>query len=392
MSDYFLNYASVNVFGALIFGIMLIHDMLSIDRQEKQLKYDHALIAFMLYFISDALWAGVDSGVLPVNSFTVLITNFSNFVLMTAITYTWLEYVMAVEHTPGRNDRKNRAAMLLPLAVSALALIITFFVSKELLIDDSYKTTGFFDAFLVLVPYIYIIAIIIYAIKKARSEENPIDKRRHLYIGFFPLTVVAGGLLQMILMPTLPIFCFSCAILMLIFYIQSMDGQISTDPLTKLNNRRQLMRYVAQKSNLHIEGRSAYVVMMDINNFKAINDNYGHAEGDRALIITANSLITAVRNHGMPIFVGRFGGDEFVMIAHPSSVEELEELILEIRENLVKFCESENVPYVLAIGAGFDKLQSTKDDSFQKCMQRADSKLYIDKERLKKEGKSTLLK
>ena len=58
MSDYFIYYASTNIVGAIIFGIMLIHDCLGVDRQEKQIKYDHSLIAFMLYFISDAIWAG----------------------------------------------------------------------------------------------------------------------------------------------------------------------------------------------------------------------------------------------------------------------------------------------------------------------------------------------
>ena len=57
--------------------------------------------------------------------------------------------------------------------------------------------------------------------------------------------------------------------------------QVSTDPLTKLNNRGQLVRYVSQESNLRIEGRQTYIIMMDINYFKKINDTYGHAEGDR---------------------------------------------------------------------------------------------------------------
>ena len=60
MSDYFIYYASANMVGAVVFGIMLIHDCLGVDRQEKQIKYDQALIAFMLYFISDVIWVGFD--------------------------------------------------------------------------------------------------------------------------------------------------------------------------------------------------------------------------------------------------------------------------------------------------------------------------------------------
>ena len=82
MSDYFIYYASTNIVGAIIFGIMLIHDCLGVDRQEKQIKYDQALIAFLMYFISDAIWAGFDSGVFPASRLSALITNFSNFVII----------------------------------------------------------------------------------------------------------------------------------------------------------------------------------------------------------------------------------------------------------------------------------------------------------------------
>ena len=104
MSEYFIYYASINIVGAVIFGIMLANDYIGLDRQEKQLKYDHALIAFILYFLSDAIWAGVDAGVFPVNQFTVITTTFLNFVIMTLIIYTWLCYVLAIEQIPNRNS------------------------------------------------------------------------------------------------------------------------------------------------------------------------------------------------------------------------------------------------------------------------------------------------
>lgn len=389
MSAYFIYYASANLLGIVIFGIMLAHDRISIDKQEKQLKYDNALIAFMCYFLSDAIWSGVDAGILPVNAFTVLSTDFANFVIMTAITYTWLRYVMTLEQVPNRNKPMTRALLLCPFVISVITLIITYLVAPRLLIDENLKTTGIFDAFLVCVPYIYIITVIIYSLKKAKGEENPAEKRKHLYVGFFPVLVVAGGLAQMILMPALPIFCYSSTILMLIFFIVSIDGQVSTDPLTRLNNRGQLARYVAQDGNLRMEGRNTYVVMIDVNDFKKINDTYGHAEGDVALLIIAQSLRNVVRSQNMPMFLGRFGGDEFVMIAHPIKEEELKELILMIRENIRTRCKNEEKPYVLSIGVGYDELLGGQD-TFQKCMQRADNKLYLDKEYCKLNGQGTI--
>ena len=385
MIDYFIYYASSNIVGVLIFGVMLAHDRLSVDRQEKQLKYDQVLIAFMLYFLSDAIWSGVDAGVLPVNRFSVLATNFSNFLLSTFITYSWIRYVMAVEQIPNRNSLKVRHLLIMPVFVSVVSLVITFFINPEILIDNNMKTTGVFDIFFVSMPYVYLVAVIIYALKKAVGESDPIEKKKHLAIGFFPLMVVVGGLAQILFMPTLPCFCFGCTVFMLIFFIKQLDDQVSTDPLTKLNNRGQLVRYVSQESNLRIEGRQTYIIMMDINYFKKINDTYGHAEGDKALVILSQALVQTVRNRNMPMFIGRYGGDEFIIIAHPLEEKEIEELKRCIRESVVEKCKKEKKEYILSVGIGYDRMLD-ENDTFQKCMQRADSKLYEDKEKCKNSG------
>ena len=390
MQDYYIYYASSNIVGTIIFGIMLAHDCLGIDRQEKQLKYDRTLIAFMLYFISDTVWAAVDSGLIPKTVFNMSATTFINFLFMTGITYSWLLYVMAVEKSELRNHVMARHVIASPFMVSALVFLILFITTPDILIDENMKTTAVVDIFIAGVPLLYIIAVIIFAIKEIRHEEDPLEKKTHIYVAFFPVMVVVGGLAQMLFMPTLPMFCFAGTIFMLIFHIKSTDDQISTDPLTKLNNRAQLIRYVAQESNLRIDGRRTYVIMMDINDFKKINDTYGHAEGDMALVILSQTLVQSMKVYNMPMFLGRFGGDEFVLIAHPVEVSELEKLVEDIRENIRSRCLKENRPYIISMGIGYDELMG-EHDTFQKCMQRADSKLYLDKEYCKMNGKSTVL-
>ncbi len=384
MPAYFVYYASINIVGAIIFSILLIHDYSRVDRQEKQVKYDRALVAFLLYFISDAIWSGVDSSFFPVNKFTVLSTNFSNFFMMTLITYTWLCYVMAEEHIKNRNSLLVKHILVMPLTISILVLIVAYIFSPELLIDSNYKTTTAFDIFLVVVPFLYIVAVIVYGIKKATKEKNPMEKGRHLYIGLFPLITVVGGFLQMMLMPELPVFCFSSTILMMVFYIHSMESQISTDPLTKLNNRGQLLRYVSQESNLWIEGRETYVVMTDVNDFKKINDTYGHWEGDSALILLSSAITHVIRKRNMPIFLARYGGDEFILIVHPADEAELDILIDNIRASIIEKCDKENKPYRMKIGIGFDKLEKGESDAFSKSLKRADEKMYENKKSLKK--------
>lgn len=385
---FFAYYAESNIVCAIIFAIMLVHDLLTMNRQEKQIKYDRALVAFMLYFISDCFWAAVDSGILPKNTFSVAVTNFANYLLMAAVTYCWLDFVMAVEEVPTRNRPINRFAVLFPFIISTVALIVTYIAAPQALISDEFELQPLYAVFLVTVPSIYIAAVILYSVRKLRVEDNQLEKKTHIAVGFFPLIVIAGGLVELVFLPNTPVYCFSCTVLMLTFYIQSMDRRISTDPLTQLNNRGQLLRYISQKSDLRIEGRRTYVMMLDINYFKKINDTFGHAEGDRALVITAEALQGAAQSCNFPVFLGRYGGDEFILILHPVSENDIAGLPDEIRGRIENGCAEKGTPYVLSVGIGCDELRAG-NDTFQQCQQRADHKLYLDKEYTKLESGSS---
>ena len=382
MSRYFVYYTEASVVCFILFAIMLVRDYFNVDRQEKQIKYDHALIAFMLYFVCDALWAGIIAGVFPKTRFTVLTVNFANYVLMAAITYMWLRYVMAAEQVPNRDSRRTHVVVRLPFYIATVAMIATYLWRPDLLLSETLELGPAYNVFQIAVPCIYIAAVVAYTMRQAIREENPVERRKHLFIGFFPLMVVAGGLIQMTLLPDTPVFCFCCAILMITFYITALETRISIDPLTGLNNRGQLLRYTLQKTNIRREGRLTFVIMLDINDFKVINDTYGHAEGDKALRIVADSLRSVMRVHGMPMFLARYGGDEFILIAHPTEAGEVDTLIAELRAQIVATCRSSGLPYTISTGAGYSQLGGD-GDSYQACQERADENLYLDKARQK---------
>ena len=350
MSSYFIYYTEAGIVCVIIFGIMLVWDLLSVDKQEKQIKYDRTLIAFLLYFLSDGLWAAIIAGVLPRTRFAVVSVNFANCILMSSITYTWLRYVMALEQIPKRDARSTRIAVLAPFVLSTVALVCTYLLAPDALLNSALEPQPLYSVFLVTVPIIYIIAVLVLTMKWAIAVESRIERRRHILIGLFPLMVVIGGMLQVVLLPETPIFCFSSTILMLIFYIASMKTQISTDPLTGLNNRGQLLHYIAQKTNLYREGRL----------FREV-----------------------IRNHSTPMVLARYGGDEFILIAHPTGEAEIEPLICEIREQIKARCREESTPYVVSISAGAEALNG-REDTFQRCMQRADKNLYADKAKQKR--------
>ena len=388
MSPYFLHYLESNAVCVVIFGIMLAHNLLKHDRQEKQIKYDLTLAAVMSYFITDTVWAAILSGVLPSNDALVCTVNFLDYLFMASITFSWLRYAMAVEQVKNRDAAKKVLTLLIPFIASTIALVVIFSIAPELLLTGENQTTLLFRAFLVTVPIIYIIASLFYSLRRVKDETNPDEKRKHVYIGCFPLIVIVGGLAQMLLLPDGALFCFCCTVFMLIFYIQAMEKQISVDPLTGLNNRGQLSRYVSQGT--HKDG-TTYVLMIDINDFKRINDNLGHAEGDRAIVIVAEALKQIVDARTYPTFLGRYGGDEFILIAQNASAPEIDRMIGEIRSRIEEDCFRQQVAYVVSVGIGFDVIVGDAD-TYQKCIARADDNLYIDKKNCKLNGQTTLLR
>lgn len=374
MTGFSFYYIEANLVCSLVFGILLLHNHFSIDRQEKQVKFDFALIAFILYFLTDCFWAAILGGQLPKTRFSVVTCTFLLYLFMSMIVYSWLSFVMAFEQTPHRNRPVNRFAVAFPFFIATIIMVLMYLIAPQRLIDSELNTLPSVSIFLVAVPCVYMAAILFYTIRKAKATENPMEKRKHLFVGFFPLLVLIGGLTEMLYLPQAPVFCFTSLILILVFYIQSLESKVSLDPLTNLNNRGQLERYCSQKSNLFLTDRKTIAIMLDIDRFKSINDTYGHAEGDKALILVATALKTVINSHSMPSFLCRYGGDEFILIVHPAALEEVEELIREIRTEI----DRQGVDHLLSISAGYDELQGA-EDTIQTCIQRADKKLYLDK-------------
>lgn len=374
MEGFAFYYIEANLVCVLVFAVMLLHNHFSVDRQEKQVKFDHALVAFMLYFLTDCCWAAISAEILPKTRFTVASNAFLLYLFMSLIIYAWLQFVMAFEQAPHRNRPINQFAVVFPFFLSTIVLGLHYTLAPLTLIDENLNVLPAFSIYLVAVPYIYMITIIFYTIRKSRSVENPAMKKEHLFVGFFPLMTIIGGLVEMLLLPEAPIFCFTSMLLMLVFYIQSIESKVSLDPLTNLNNRGQLERYCSQRSNLFMADRKTIAIMMDIDRFKAINDTYGHAEGDKALVLVAGALKKVISSHSMPSFICRYGGDEFILIVHPAALEEVEALIREIRDELKR----QGADHPLSISAGYDEFQGG-GDSIQTCIQRADQKLYRDK-------------
>lgn len=380
-SEFFLFYTEANIVCILLFGLLLLNDRISMNKQEKQIVFGRALIAHILYFISDIFWAGVLSGTLPRTRFSVVALNFTNFVLLSAIAYEWAMFAAASEQLPFYSTQRGKRQFRLPFLIMPVVMIAAYLVAPHFWVNEKGELNVLYYPLMLTAPLIYVFISCFQSLRSAKHAEDPEERRHFRVIGLYPLSVVFFGVIQLAYINA-PLFCFGCTIMMIFFYIRSMNDRISLDPLTKINNRGQLLRYATQESAHRREGLKAFVIMADANDFKSINDTYGHAEGDRALVLIANSLKTCVSALGASYCLCRYGGDEFAVVVHANRAAAVEKLLTDVQDTLTESCAAEQTPYQLTISVGYDEW-AVGVEAFHDSLKRADEALYEDKKRRK---------
>lgn len=165
----------------------------------------------------------------------------------------------------------------------------------------------------------------------------------------------------------------SVTISLLIVYIYIQSKLTTTDYLTGLFNRREYDNRVKLLDLHRSKNLKMFGLIVDIDNFKAINDTYGHSVGDQALINMGNILKASVRKDD---FVARLGGDEFALMILNQDDKILNEIIERIETNLKEFNTSETYQYKLQPSIGYDKYVYEQFETIEKFFIHLDHKMY----------------
>ena len=155
--------------------------------------------------------------------------------------------------------------------------------------------------------------------------------------------------------------------------VQNSNSQISIDQLTRVNNRQNLDRFMNYKLIDHTD--QVWFLMMDVDEFKHINDTYGHLEGDQALKEVSATLKSACHDSPSRPFIARYGGDEFVIV-----IEGTEKSCQSIRDNietLLQKSNRSNRPYRLELSIGCAKY--TSGMTYMQLVAQADDDMYKNK-------------
>ncbi len=151
-----------------------------------------------------------------------------------------------------------------------------------------------------------------------------------------------------------------------------------TDSLTQLGNRRAIWSWLA-KHPLPAPPSNRLLWLIDLDKFKQVNDDYDHDVGDHVLQQVAQSLLSLTNDQR---FVGRWGGEEFMLISddiEPEAVESFSEQLLQAIKNTV--IEVRGFDKRLTASVGLCKLDAQDKSAWNKALYQADKALYTAKDR-----------
>jgi diguanylate cyclase (GGDEF)-like protein len=147
------------------------------------------------------------------------------------------------------------------------------------------------------------------------------------------------------------------------------------DPLTKIFNRRHLNTVAEEEINKVRKNNSALsVVLLDIDHFKKVNDVYGHAAGDAALVTCVEIIKKSIRSTD---YIGRLGGEEFCILLPNTTLEDAKILSERIRENIAShnvIWEGHTIPITASFGV--TAFSSSIQNEWSNLLNKADIAMY----------------
>ena len=344
----------------LVLFLLLYRIRIAQTNQFDEKAYNFMLIVTFIATINETLSFIIDAR--PGFIFHILqyISNAISSASSGIIGYCWCLFVEYHIHRNFERIKKKSRILAIPLIIATILIIINllgtgiiFDISKE-----NVYTRGPMNFILYIFVFVYYIESI-YTVHKAKYDSILVE---FFPIYYFIIPCMIGTMIQGFFFGVSTIW-LCVAIAFIIVYIEIQISISFIDDLSGLYNRKYMNHYLNKLQN--DKTKHVYGFMMDINDFKAINDTYGHLKGDYALIQFGIILQHSIDKDSVAI---RMGGDEFVIFAKLKSDEEALALKKQIKYNVRQFNIKSKEPFHLSFSIGIAKFNGKNTDAFLSAM------------------------
>ena len=375
-TEYAVMYFEINAASLMLISIIL-HKTNGLSKMVAQRNFVMAIISEMIFFASDTIFVLIDGGIIPGSRAAMLACKEIYFFSTATMCFFWFLYFEHMREAPLVKDKRTVMWLSSVIWLMGLLIIANWFAGFLFYVDEQgvYHRGSLFILTYIL-SYVYVfIASIRAIISICRYDENT-DRHLLVMMALFPIAPGISGLLQFVY-PRIPFACVAMSLTTLLLYLTWIDQLISLDPLTGLNNRNQLSHSFEQLKKTVGDSEKLYLLLIDANHFKQINDTYGHLQGDNALKMIAEALRKGCRETTRRAVVTRYGGDEFVVLVSSDEDEKVMNLKSGINRQLEEIVQSTDVPFALTVSIGI--ATADEKDQLKAVMARADRAMYKEK-------------
>lgn len=371
-----ITYVLVDVPPLIVMGILYVNSLVRLPYLR-----ENSLLRAVILSTMGALVTGALSWVLDgrLTAEALYAVNVLHFLFMGGIVFSWYLYVRYLVYEE-KGLLYNSAAFAVacaPFAAFAVAVLCTPWTHGVFYVDEGlvYQRGP-----LSFVPFavgaLYVLAATVLALVRRSKEEGSARRQRLLYLAAFAVGPIVGGALQTAL-PGMDTMLPGIALSVVLAYVSVQRDELALDGLTGLNNRGSLDDHLAARCRVTRSGSPWCLVVLDVNDFKSVNDRYGHAAGDDALRQLAAALKRAFAKTSA--FLARMGGDEFAIVLDARDEEGVRRALDEVRGALEMTGQTRRAPYALSVSAGW-AWHGGGLERPEQLLEAADKAMYADKQ------------
>ena len=357
-----------NMLGIVLLMILLIGNWRRFSESGREYIWLMAVIVCAFFCcVVDPLTFAMDGKPGKLAHAVVLWGNTCLFASNMLVGFAWVSFLG--RHLNGRLQHWHTIALLGAAGLGTAVLLLNFFVPVAFSVsaENVYTRGPLFWLFVGLDSLCLLDSLILYYHSQKRGG----------ILKFFPVwifvaPVVIGMASQSLFYGISVVWpCVAIAVAGVLTSLQ--NESIFLDPLTGLFNRAYLDHILRSLARTQKENYGC--ILLDLNNFKSINDRFGHAAGDDAMRQVGGILKSAAGSLGSVI---RYAGDEFVVLLHTGDMAEVDACCCRIAAGFEAFNAAAAKPYRLSAAMGCGKLDF-KAESLDAFMGRIDKQMYENK-------------
>lgn len=366
-------YIEINMICITILLIIVFKILRDLNLRIAKKLFIGVLLSSIELFVLDAHLALIKLGAISASISTYsVIYGFYEFHAV-FVGYLWSLYILHIHDSSIIKTKWKLILWTLPFLIPSIMCFFSIKTGWIFYIDGAgicHKGSLYFIQ--LAIGYAYIIWAAVETFFMAAIEKNYIKRKEYFSLSSFVILPLIAGTIQFA-SGGLPVLCVGITLSYLIVFLSFQEAQISKDSFTGMNNRNELNRFLYSRMTQSSRKKDLYLIIMDIDSFKLINDIYGHVEGDNALLRLSSVLKDVCGTNNC--FAARYGGDEFVLIYECDTFIEFKRLQQQITDNLAESNKTSGTKYSISISMGYSML-TDKFQNIQQFIGAADAELY----------------